>query len=112
MPGPVLTTNAVITCIHGGHVTLIPRQVTATCQGGPVLCVPDLVGAPIVGCPQPASPTSKPCTTIAATLPGSFSPTFFVGGRPAYLATLVGITDGVPPGGLIVISPGQTCTNA
>lgn len=112
MPGPVLTTNAVITCIHGGKVTLLPHQVQATCQGGAVLCVPDLIGAPIIGCAQPPTPTTKPCTTVIATMPGSFSTTFFVGGRPAYLATLVAITDGVPPGGLIVSSPGQAGTQA
>jgi hypothetical protein len=112
VPIPVLTSNAVITCIHGGQVTLIPRQVTAFSQGGALLCVPDLVGAPIVGCPQPVTPTSKPCTLVAATMPGSFSTTLLVGGRPAYLTTLIGITDGVPPGSLVVVSPGQTSTLA
>jgi hypothetical protein len=107
MPGPVLTTNAVITCMHGGHVTLIPKQVKAICTGGSALCVPDLVGAPIVGCTQAPSSNTKPCTMVASTLPGSFSTSFFVEGRPVYLATLSGLTDGVPPSGLIVVSPGQ-----
>jgi hypothetical protein len=98
--------------MHGGQVTLIPRQVQAFCTGGSVLCVPDLVGAPIIGCPQPPTPTTKPCTTVIATLPGSFSTTLFVGGRPAYLATLIGVTDGVPPAGLIVVFPGQVGTQA
>jgi hypothetical protein len=112
VPGPVLTSNAVITCMHGGHVTLIPSQVKAICQGGSALCVPDLVGAPIVGCPQPPSTNTKPCTMVTASLPGSFSTTFLVEGRPVYLATLVGITDGVPPAGLVVVSPGQVGTQA
>ena len=33
-------------------------------------------------------------------------------GAPVLLATLSGITDGVPPGALIVVSPGQTTVQA
>lgn len=105
---PIVTSDATIICAHGGQVVLIPRQGTVTVQGGAVLCEPDLVGAPIAGCAQPASPGSKPCTTVVSTLPGSTSLKAFVGGRPAYLATLSGLTDGVPPGSITVISPGQT----
>jgi hypothetical protein len=105
---PILTSNAVITCIHGGQVTLIPKQTQVTIQGGAVLCEPDLMGAPIVGCAQPPSPGTKPCTLVVSTLPGSTSLKVIVGGRPAYVATLTGLTDGVPPGTLIVASPGQT----
>jgi hypothetical protein len=105
---PIVTSNAVITCVHGGLVTLIPKQSKVVIQGGAVLCDPDLVGAPIVGCLQPPSPSTKPCTTVISTLPGSTSLKVLVGGRPAYIATLSGITDGVPPGALIVSSPGQT----
>jgi hypothetical protein len=105
---PVVTSNAVIMCAHGGQVTLIPKQTQVTIQGGPVLCEPDLVGAPIVGCAQPPSPSTKPCTMVVSTLPGSSSMKVMVGGRPAYVSTLNGITDGVPPGALIVASPGQT----
>jgi len=109
MPG-VVTSNARIICAHGGQVTLIPSQTTVTIQGGAVLCEPDLVGAPIVGCTQPASPSSKPCTAVVSTLPGSSSPQILVGGRPAYIQTLSGITDGVPPGVITVVNPGQTLT--
>lgn len=96
-----------IMCTHGGRVTLMPRQTQVQIQGGFVLCEPDLVGAPIIGCMQPPSLTSKPCTTVVSTFPGSSSLKVKVGGRPAYVATLTGITDGVPPGALIVASPGQ-----
>jgi hypothetical protein len=88
-------------------VTLIPKQTQVMIQGGAVLCEPDLVGAPIVGCAQPPSPSTKPCTMVVSTLPGSTSLKVIVGGRPAYVATLNGLTDGVPPGALIVTSPGQ-----
>lgn len=112
MPAPVLTATARITCIHGGQVTLFPRQAKAFCGGAPILCVPDLVGAPVVGCPVAPSPSTKPCTSVVATLPGSFSPHLFVDGRPAYLTTLLALTDGVPPGGLIVVMPAQVTTTA
>jgi hypothetical protein len=105
---PVVTSSAVITCIHGGQVTLLPRQTQVVIQGSPVLCEPDLVGAPIVGCAQPPTPSTKPCTLVVSTVPGSTSLKLTVAGRPAYVATLSGITDGVPPGALIVASPGQT----
>jgi hypothetical protein len=105
---PIVTSNATILCIHGGQVILVPRQAQVTIQGGSVMCEPDLVGSVIVGCAQPPSPGTKPCTTVVSTLPGSASLTVSVGGRPAYVATLSGLTDGVPPGTIMVASPGQT----
>jgi hypothetical protein len=105
---PILTSNATVMCAHGGRVVLIPRQFQVLIQGAPVLCVPDLVGAPIAGCLQPPSPTTKPCTLVVSTLPGSWSLKVVVAGRPAYVATLSGLTDGVPPSPLIVVFPGQT----
>lgn len=109
---PILTSNATVLCSHGGRVTLIPRQVTVGIQGGMVMCDPDLAGAPIVGCPQPATSASKPCTAVVSTLPGSSSPKVMVSGRPAYLGTLSGVTDGVPPGTLTVVYPGQVAVQA
>jgi hypothetical protein len=99
-------------CAHGGQVTLIPKQMQVQIQGGFVLCEGDLAGSPIVGCAQPPSPSTKPCTTVVSTLPGSSAPTVLVAGRPAYLATLQGLTDGIPPGTIIVASPGQTIAQA
>lgn len=108
MPLPILTTNAVIKCSHGGQVTIVPRPGRLVAQLGTVLCEGDLVGAPIVGCLQPASQSTKPCTAVISTTPGaSVTPTLLVAGRPAYTNALSGVTDGVPPGQLLVISPGQ-----
>ncbi len=104
---PVLTSKAVIQCIHGGKVTIPSHPGRMTIQGSAVLCEGDLVGAPIVACPVVASTNSKPCTTVISTLPGSTSPKLIVSGRPAYVATLQGVTDGLPPGALQVSSPGQ-----
>ncbi|WP_217913381.1 hypothetical protein [Miltoncostaea marina] len=106
--GPVLTTNARVMCVHGGQVTLAPRQGAVTAAGAPVLRETDLIGAPIVGCAQPPTVSSKPCTTVVAVLPGGSAPTVSVGGLPAHVASLSGITDGVPPGTVMVVSPGQT----
>lgn len=103
----ILTAAATIQCSHGGRVQAIPGQQKVTAGGSPVLCEPDLVGAPIAGCAQPASTTTKPCTTLVSTLPGSTSLRISVGGRNVYLATLSGITDGVPPGSVMVASAGQ-----
>ena len=107
---PLVTSNATILCAHGGRVTLIPRQMQVLAGGGPVLCEPDLVGAPIVGCLQPPSTNTKPCTMVVSTLPGSTSLKVMAGGRPAYIATLTGMTDGVPPGAIMVVDPGQVTT--
>jgi len=105
---PIVTSSATILCAHGGQVTLIPKQMQVLAGGAPVLCEPDLVGSPIIGCAQPPSPSTKPCTTVVSTLPGSTSLKVMVGGRPAYTAALTGLTDGVPPGAIMVVSPGQT----
>jgi hypothetical protein len=109
---PVLTNQAVVTCAHGGQVVLVPKQTTVTIAGGAVMCVPDLLGAPIAGCAQPPTPATKPCTTVVAVLPGSWSLKVSVAGRPVYLATLAGLTDGVPPSPLIVAFPGQVIVQA
>ncbi len=67
---PIVTTNDTIICIHGGTVVLTPKQAVVTASGGAVLRETDLIGAPIVGCAQPPSISSKPCTTVVSTLPG------------------------------------------
>jgi hypothetical protein len=105
---PIVTSNASITCVHGGQVVLVPTQSQVMIQGGAVMCEPDLVGAAIVGCAQPPSPSTAPCTAVLSTLPGSSDPTVLVGGRPAYVSTLSGMTNGVPPGAIMCANPGQT----
>ncbi|HEV2814900.1 MAG TPA: hypothetical protein VGW10_16715 [Solirubrobacteraceae bacterium] len=104
---PLLTTAATILCAHGGRVAIIPRQTKVLAGGSPVVCVPDLMGAPIAGCALPPTPATKPCTTVAAIFPGSWSMRVLAGGKPVYLQTLMGLTDGVPPSPLMVVFPGQ-----
>jgi|SRR3954466_1727157 hypothetical protein len=112
MPLPILTTNAVIMCSHFGTVAITPRPGRLAAQAATVLCEGDLVGAPIAGCTQPVSTNTKPCTAVVSTLPGSSTPKLLVTGRPAYTLALTGITDGVPPGKLQVVSPGQARVTA
>jgi hypothetical protein len=109
---PVVTSAASITCLHGGRVGVRPGQQAVTIDGGAILCEPDLVGSPITGCTVPATPSSKPCTLVVSTLPGSSNPRVTVGGRPVMLATLQGLTDGVPPAPLVVSNPGQARVQA
>ena len=59
------------------------------------------------GCAQPPTPATKPCTTVVSALPGSWSLNVLVGGKPVYLQTLAGMTDGVPPSPIMVVYPGQ-----
>ena len=110
--GLVVTTNATILCAHGGRVTLAPRQTTVTIQGGAVLRETDLIGAPIVGCAQVPSVSTKPCTTVVSVMPGGSAPTVAAGGMPVHTMSLTGMTDGVPPGTVQVVTAGQTTVQA
>lgn len=91
---------------------VIPGQAQVLAGGAPVLRISDLEGAPIAGCPVPPSPTSAPCTQVVAVLPGSWSASVLAVGEPVLLQTLLAVTDGVPPGAVIVIDPGQASVTA
>jgi hypothetical protein len=109
----LVTSNARIVCAHAGQVQLIPKQTTVQIQGGMVMRETDLIGAPIVGCAQAPSTNTKPCTTVVSVIPGSGSnPRVLAQGMPVHLDTLTGITDGVPPGTIQVLSAGQTVVQA
>ena len=108
----VLTAAAEILCPHGGKVAAIPGQAQVLAGGAPVLRISDLLGAPIVGCPVPPSPTTVPCTLVAAVLPGSWSSSVLAAGEPVLLQTLVAMTNGVPPGPVVVVQPGQAQVQA
>lgn len=104
----VITTSATIMCAHGGRVQLMPKQQTVLAGGAPILRETDLIGAPVVGCAQPPTVSSKPCTTVVSTIPMSgTASTLLVGGMPAHTQTVTGMTDGVPPGTIQVVDPGQ-----
>ena len=103
----VLNSNAELQCPHGGRVTIIPGQANVLAGGAPVLRLSDLEGAPILGCPVAPTPTTVPCTLVAEVFPGSWAENVLAAGEPVLLQTLIAITNGVPPGPVIVIEPGQ-----
>lgn len=109
---PVLNAQATLLCPHGGRVTVIPGQQQVLAGGAPVLRVSDLMGAPIAGCTLPPTPATVPCTVVAAVLPGSWATTVTAMGEPVLLQTLVAMTNGVPPGPVVVASPGQVVVQA
>ena len=110
---PVVTAAATILCSHAGSVQLIPRQTTVMAGGSPIMCEGDLNGAPIAGCAQPASVSSKPCTTVISTIPGvSSNPRVTIGGKPVLIQVLQGMTDGVPPGTIQCANAGQVVVQA
>jgi hypothetical protein len=85
---------------------------TVLAGGAPVLRISDLEGAPIVGCPVPPTGTTAPCTLVATVFPGSWADTVLAVGEPVLLQTLIAVTDGVPPGPVIVVEPGQAQVQA
>jgi hypothetical protein len=93
-------------------VTVIPGQEEVLAGGAPVLRVSDVEGAPIVGCPVPPTPATVPCTLVAAVMPGSWASTVLAAGEPVLLQTLIAITNGVPPGPVVVVEPGQVQVQA
>lgn len=103
----ILNAEAELQCPHGGRVTVIPGQTQVLAGGAPVLRISDLEGAPIVGCPVVPTGTTVPCTQVVGVFPGSWADTVIAAGEPVLLQTLIAVTDGVPPGPVIVVEPGQ-----
>lgn len=93
-------------------MTILPKQQQVLVGGAPALGTSDVQGAAIVGCPVAPSPTTAPCTLVAAVFPGSWSSTVLVAGEPVLLQTLVALTNGVPPGPVVVVQPGQAKVQA
>jgi hypothetical protein len=111
MASPIVNAKAKIMCAHLGQVTLIPKQMKVLAGGSPVFRVGDLVGSPIVGCTQPATPATAPCLAVASEIPipmVGMNPQILADGKPVLLAGISGITTGVPPSTLTVAFPGQT----
>ena len=109
---PIVNTSAVITCCHGGPVTIFPKQMKVLIGGAPALCAGDVAANP-TACPVPPTPASKPCTTSTVLpVPGvSISTKVMIMGKPAMLGnpSVPGVTDGapVPCPTLIVTFAGQ-----
>jgi hypothetical protein len=111
MPFPVLNINAVIMCVHGGKVTVIPKTIIQV-GGAPAVRLGDLMGSPIVGCPVVPSPASAPCLAVVADPINWASTKLLIGGLPALIQKPGpgGTTSGVPPvpmAGLMCAFAGQ-----
>lgn len=92
-----LTEQAVLVCQHElGIVGIQATQDLVRVQGLRALVAPDPEGRPIAGCPNVGA-TIKPCTTTLAVRQG-YSPWVRIHGSPVALSTVVGLTDGTPPG--------------
>jgi hypothetical protein len=90
----VLTTDATVTCLHDGDVSLSSSQSVLTVAGNPVL-VNQLTGS-ITNCTQQPPPaTNKPCTLASPQTTG-ISSVLTVNGLPVLLESAAGLTDGSP----------------
>lgn len=89
----VLTSGSQVQCGHQGNILLTPSPKLKV-AGNPVITQ---VGPPVAGCTTPVTPGgNKPCVTASPV--GGQAVKLKVGGSPAMLDTVSGITDGVPPG--------------
>ncbi len=92
-----LTELGLSTCDHAsGIVTLLSSQHLVKIHGGFILVGSDTVSKGIAGCSN-AGPTIKPCTSTLNIESGKSS-FVTINGRPILLDTVVGGTDGTPPG--------------
>ncbi|MEM7077156.1 MAG: hypothetical protein AAF513_00885 [Pseudomonadota bacterium] len=107
----LLTLQGLVVCAHEvGIVALINSQSFVRINGAPVLVEGDPESRPIGGCPNAIPPSGiKPCTSTLKAREG-YSELVNIGGRRACLDTVVGFTDGTPPGthDYKVNFPGQT----
>lgn len=104
----LLTEDALLTCDHIlGKVAIAPTQTLVTVAGRRVLVENNPEGRSIGGCPN-ISAVIKPCTNTLPVQSG-YSTLLRIDGRRICLDTVVGLTDGTPPGTVHyrVRSPGQ-----
>lgn len=104
MTAPLLTTNATITCPHGGQGTVVPNQNAAKADGAPVCTRSDTVT--IAGCPFTIGPSPSPCLTVNWQTASAAS----TAGNVAALTTnSVGLCMSAAnvPQGPAILSPGQ-----
>jgi hypothetical protein len=104
----LLTEDALIVCAHElGRVALEPGQTLVTVERRRLLVATDPEGRPIRGCPNVGA-TIKPCARTLQVRAG-YSQLLRIDGRRVCLDTVVGLTDGTPPGVVPyeVNAPGQ-----
>lgn len=105
----VITEAAVITCSHGGKVTIPASQHLLTIDEKAVLVQGDEASGTIEGCSNSNNELGlKPCTKLSPATPVGVAKKLQVGGRFVLLQTATGATDSTPPGTWQVESAGQT----
>ncbi len=93
----LLTEDADLRCAHElGRVGITTSQDWIRIEGRRVLVEHDPVSRSIGGCPN-YGPTIKPCTLTLAVQQG-YSSLVRIDGRRICLDTVIGLTDGTPPG--------------
>ena len=107
----VLNAKATIGCGHGGSVQISAGQAKLVAGGAAVLVDGDLDGATISGCTTPKSDKTSKCQSVSSVIGGTAAK-LSAGGSKVLLDTVSGLTDGVPPGTLVVQTPGQTILQA
>lgn len=91
-----LTEDATLVCRHEmGRVQIEPTQTLVTVSGRRTLVEKDPEHRPITGCAE--LPPLKPCTTTLPVREG-YSGLLRIDGRRVCLDTVIGLTDGSPPG--------------
>lgn len=108
----LLVRDGVLRCGHDGSVANVASQTWVSVTRSPVLVEPDPVGRSISGCPN-ISVNFKPCTSTLAVRAG-YSSFIRVDAHAVCLDTVVGYTDGTPPGAVdyTVRDAGQTLVGA
>ncbi|HEU5368570.1 MAG TPA: hypothetical protein VFU69_08905 [Ktedonobacterales bacterium] len=92
-----LTEDALLTCDHVlGTVVVPPGQDLVTINHRRVLVQADPMGKSIRNCPN-LGPSIKPCRKTLTVQQG-YSGFIRIVGKPVCLDTIVGMTDGTPPG--------------
>jgi hypothetical protein len=106
MPGPVLTITSVMTCPHGGQVSIAPGSARVSVLGQPVATMADQYL--IAGCPfqVPIGTGTKPqpCIRIQYTVPATRVTSM---GQPLVLATSTGLclsAEQIPQGAPIPVT--------
>ncbi|HEU0021418.1 MAG TPA: hypothetical protein VFR55_07080 [Dehalococcoidia bacterium] len=104
----ILTEDAMLVCKHElGVVINNPTQGLVTVEGRRVLVANSPEGRMITGCPNVGA-TIKPCMLTLVVQKG-YSDWIRIDGHPVCLDTVIGLTDGTPPGTVEyqVKQPGQ-----
>ena len=103
----IFTRAGILRCGHDGIVATVASQQWVRIASSPFLVQNDPQGRSISMCPN-IGVNIKPCTSTLVVHTG-YSIFIRVGGRPVCLDSVVGYTDGTPPGAVkyTVRDPGQ-----